>query len=665
MNPRDLNIMLIGYEGGVVAYDFQKGEMAKTFELTLPPGAPGGGSYLDDALWTERRPSVTSITWRPDGLVFAVGHADGCIAFWAYADADKPFMVRTLTHEDVHVPDAEALMEAGALDSDFRSKAELGEATHEIEGMPVLSTKIPSAAMANREPIYKLVWAGFPDTAALKLLAVASTDGVPLTNATAEYSERGESLLIVLGGQSPGEKPGINMLQFPAYQPPLPSNVKKAVQLSDGLTAAERLAFRDSLAPTGTSNYPTKTPPEDFVLLPRSSPYFNLAHDAVAIFVLLTPDPNLPVPSAAIAQRQLDAYVFPPPRSDNPPPVLGRKNYATPGDGENLVAMTPVPRAGSAPVPVQRTQSSQSNSSWRFPWTASSRSPAASVSSLSLSVATPSADRSLRRRLRVPSQLWSGGLSVLGTRILSLPTTTFMRLIEHAIQNEGQERVPRTPLHGGLAVPDLHSHGAPDLKVAKMENYRVLATWHADATVRFWDISPHLLVLPTPLRFEYPAPLPHLTFSVGKYLAHPDVAHLPIAKLWATDRSKVQITGVELARETLECVITFATGEVIVTKFGNARSKSAPSTPTSPMIREEDDEDGLASPTSPRSPHGDYFPPQPPPTDGWIEEITEIDHLANWSQDGFKPVAIFTVRRGAVVACAVSDVGELDVVRFN
>jgi hypothetical protein len=45
MNPRDLNIMLIGYEGGVVAWDFQKNSVVKTFEMLLPPGAPGGGSY--------------------------------------------------------------------------------------------------------------------------------------------------------------------------------------------------------------------------------------------------------------------------------------------------------------------------------------------------------------------------------------------------------------------------------------------------------------------------------------------------------------------------------------------------------------------------------------------------------------------------------------------
>jgi len=48
MCPRDINIMLIGYEGGIVAYDFRQAMPVKTFEMTLPPGAPGGGTY-DDA----------------------------------------------------------------------------------------------------------------------------------------------------------------------------------------------------------------------------------------------------------------------------------------------------------------------------------------------------------------------------------------------------------------------------------------------------------------------------------------------------------------------------------------------------------------------------------------------------------------------------------------
>jgi hypothetical protein len=237
-------------------------------------------------------------------------------------------------------------------------------------------------------------------------------------------------------------------------------------------------------------------------------------------------------------------------------------------------------------------------------------------------------------------------LAVLGTNIVSLPTPTFKRLIAWSIDNAAENATARVPLRGGLAVPDLQSHGAPDLKVIKMENYRLIATWHADCTVRFWDISPHILVLPTPLQFEYPNPLSHLTINIGEWLRHRDVAHLPLAKLWAKDRSKVQIAGVYLARESLECVITFVTGEVIVTKFGEGKAGS----PRDYGSINEDEEE--------RNDREEYFPQQPPPEHDYVDEITEIDQLAKWATDGFKPVAIFTVKRGQVVSCAVSDIGE-------
>jgi hypothetical protein len=56
MNPRDINIMLIGYEGGVVAWDFRQNQVVKTFEMLLPPGAPGGGTYQN----TDVRPFFSS-----------------------------------------------------------------------------------------------------------------------------------------------------------------------------------------------------------------------------------------------------------------------------------------------------------------------------------------------------------------------------------------------------------------------------------------------------------------------------------------------------------------------------------------------------------------------------------------------------------------------------
>ncbi|EIW71752.1 hypothetical protein TREMEDRAFT_27343 [Tremella mesenterica DSM 1558] len=647
INPRDINVTLIGYEGGVVAWDFQKNAVVKTFEMLLPPGAPGGSTYeeADNSLWTERTPAVSFITWRPDGLVFVVGHADGCMTFWAYAESDKPLMVRTVTHEDVNVTDAESLFSAGALNNQTRKE------------------KAEEMARREREPIFKLAWVSFPDQAGLKAIVTAQTTDPtlePPSNATAEYVERGETLLLILGGQCEGERPGINILQFPAYQPPPLKKAQAGVVPSESLPLADRYAFRDSLMPTGSSYYPTKTPPEDFILLPRSNPYFNLSHDPIALIISLTPDPSLS--SAACPARGLEAWAFPPPRSNVIPPSPGRKNFVQPGEGEKVVAVTPAPIL-SPPMGTPKSPMS----GWKLPWT-STPSPKASFPAPSLRVTTPDSMTSIasgsgrkrvirRRQYRMPASLWTGSMSVLGCELHSLPTPTFKKLISFSIENSGNERKPRLPIRGGMAVPDLQSHGAPEVKVTKMESYRLFVTWHPDACVRFWDASPHILVLPTPLRFEYPGPLPHLTISIGDYLKHPDLAHQPLAKLWQMDRSKVRIKSVHLTRESLECIITMVTGEVIVTKFGQAKVGFMP----------EDEVEELDDETAPRE---SYFPPQTPKTPKtpntsgtveWAEEMTEIGHLAKWAEDGFKPVALFSLRRGEPIACAVSDIGFIAV----
>lgn len=547
-------------------------------------------------------------------------------------------MVRTITHEDVNVSDAEELFSAGALDNQLRRK----------DGT--------SAISANREPIFKLSWAGFPDQPSLKaLIAVQGTEaaGEPLSNATMEYAERGETLLLVLGGQSPGERPGVNILQFPAYLPPPVTAKKGPMSPSESMPLQERYAFRDSLAPTGSSFYPTRTPPEDFVLLPRSSPYFGMAHDPIAIIVSLTPDSSLSAINAPQAQRSVECWAFPPPRSTVVPPSPGRKNYVLPGEGEKIVAMTP------APVLARPETPRSASGGWKLPWTAATPSPTGLSPTGRLS--TPDSMSSVggglrartkaRQRYQLPSSIWSGRLSVLTADIHSLPTSVFKRFISWSIENAGREDVPRIPIHGGLAVPDLQSHGAPDVKVAKMESYRILITSHPDATIRFWDISPHLLLLPTPLRFEYPGPLPHLTISLGTYLSHPDLSHLPLAKLWEHDRSKVIIKSVNLAREALECMVTMVSGEIIVFKFAPAKGKH----PSGDDVEELDGEDG--------SPRDGYFPPvmsvplQESDPNEWVEEVLEIGHLARYKVDGFKPVAIFSPKRGEVIHCAVSDIG--------
>ena len=75
---------------------------------------------------------VTSIAVHPSGHFFAVGHADGSIAFWAVEDDNKPLLVRTLDAVDVNLVDPSAL-----------------------------DHKAPKFV---REPIFKLSWSGFPNS---------------------------------------------------------------------------------------------------------------------------------------------------------------------------------------------------------------------------------------------------------------------------------------------------------------------------------------------------------------------------------------------------------------------------------------------------------------------------------------------------------------------
>lgn len=98
VSPRDLDQVLVAYEGGVVLWSISKQVAVYSYSLMLPPGAPGGGSYQDDDLFTERNPGVTCITWHPSALCFAVGCAlssaisDDCLM---PADSDPIDQTRT------------------------------------------------------------------------------------------------------------------------------------------------------------------------------------------------------------------------------------------------------------------------------------------------------------------------------------------------------------------------------------------------------------------------------------------------------------------------------------------------------------------------------------------------------------------------------------------
>ena len=136
----------------------------------------------------------------------------------------------------------------------------------------------PSAAQeVFREPIFKLAWSGFPE-------AKAGT------------------ILSTLGGLLPEDTKGLHCLHLPAYAGPS--------LLSGGNMAQAREALRASVKPNYKTVIPTDTAPEDFLLL-TSNPHYGQTNDAYAVFMLLSPDRELP-DIGPHAERGFAAFEFPP-----------------------------------------------------------------------------------------------------------------------------------------------------------------------------------------------------------------------------------------------------------------------------------------------------------------------------------------------------------------
>ena len=171
---------------------------------------------------------VTSLAIHPSGHFFAAGYDDGCIAFWAVDDDNKPLLVRTLHDLDVDILDPERL--------DALSISETSRKT----------------APQPPEPIFKLSWSSYPN----------SSD-----------PRGGETTLTILGGLIPGEPFGVTVFLFP------PCNPSEAP--SDSPAPASTVhpfyckAIRESLVPRKIFTYATHGIVQDDLLLPHSTPHFS------------------------------------------------------------------------------------------------------------------------------------------------------------------------------------------------------------------------------------------------------------------------------------------------------------------------------------------------------------------------------------------------------
>lgn len=398
--------------------------------------------------------------------MFAVGHEDGCFSF-AFCSDDLPITIRTLERADVHKTTEEDLF-------GWSAQGKIGERK------PV-----------NREPIFRLAWSGFPEETYLDMAVAGwnagSTSSPPLSPSGSKIPppplERthlgGGTILTILGGLLPSDPTGIHLFEFPPYVPPATQN---AVSASGNIPAPLREALKDSVFPLQHNLYPTSTPPEDFLLLPRASPHYGMAYDPSSILITTSPNPRLPVLAAPHAARGLEAWSFPPTSSHPAKP------------------------------------------------------------------------------LRVPSALtWSGGGTATSVEIFSIPTRSYRRLV-HQFESS-DERADRLPLAGGKAVQKARAREATGRSGGAGEGGpRVLVSTHVDLSVRFWDVSTH--VLTGELVREFATELRHLRVEMSEVLKMGRVGEA--SRIFRERPWEVEIGRVGWSRETLELSVMFMTGDLVV-----------------------------------------------------------------------------------------------------
>ncbi|KAH9466929.1 hypothetical protein MJO28_000486 [Puccinia striiformis f. sp. tritici] len=246
IHPYDINLILIAHEGGISLYNVKQEHVVRTFQLIIPPGAIGGSSDPNDpSIFEDRRPKVNCLCFRPDGLMIAAGYSDGCIAFWSINDGEIPVTVRTIDRENVFTFDWE-----------------------EPADTPVSQT-IPSPKFSKREPIFRLAWSN-------SSAGPSNDSNKPDKNDLAKDGSK----LVILGGLLVNDPRGVHVLHFPKYH----LNVKPTSEIDSDT----RSALKGSVASVGRTVYLTEDIPDDFLLIPRKSPYFDGAEDPVAILISST-----------------------------------------------------------------------------------------------------------------------------------------------------------------------------------------------------------------------------------------------------------------------------------------------------------------------------------------------------------------------------------------
>lgn len=175
----------------------------------------------------------------------------------------------------------------------------------------------------------------------------------------------------------------------------------------------------------------------------------------------------------------------------------------------------------------------------------------------------------VRHALPLPLEFVGRG-TLLGHHVETVPLALYRRLVHGAPELAEGCVVPHQPM-GGYASPKVvHAPAEQAEALAAQGQPRLLVTWHLDGTVRWHDVSPHLLLFAHQdaqrgpiLREAFPAPLPHLTIAVRDLVMHPSVIGLPALEPLQRFPMQLQVHAVDVAWEALECCITLTTGHVL------------------------------------------------------------------------------------------------------
>ncbi|CAH7690289.1 hypothetical protein PPACK8108_LOCUS25588 [Phakopsora pachyrhizi] len=470
LHPFDLNLLLIAHEGGISLYDLRQETIIRSYQLVIPPGAIGSITDPSDAsLREERRPSVTCICFRPDGQMFVSGHSDGCFAFWSIEDGEVPILVRTMDQHDAMSVISTDLM-------NDRLKALRGK--------------------TEREPIFRLAWSHFSDDRKFLPMRLGESS---YQEVTGDEQSNDFTCLTVLGGLRPTDPIGVHVLRLPNIQ----KNQQSAALIGD----EARSALKDSVFSIGHSIYLTEHTPEDFLLLPKRSPYFDNSFDAMAIVITFGfLNQNFHQVQENLSSRSLSAFSFPPRISEEP------FEYLLPA---------PLNWIGSKGVIIAQILELEDDSYRRL-----------------INFQHNSSIKPKKKSYSASRLPLLGGCAKVSS------------LIQVALEKDNQ-------LAAGLIEEFSRQR-------------RILITVHLDQKIRFWDISLSSTFLKSSggndnflssseLRPEFPSLMDQLTINCSEVLDQ--ISDIGV------ERRKLNPTGVEMCGESLDLLINFSNEEFIVYSF--------------------------------------------------------------------------------------------------